>query len=318
MEAFVTTELAGFKIGHETIEESFTGCTVFLCPEKTVASADVRGPAPGSRETALLGLDKPIDHVNAVLLTGGSAFGLGAADGVMRYLAEKNIGYMTPIRPIPLVPSAVVYDLFLGQGQVFPTADSGYAACVNARDNDIAQGNVGAGAGVTVGKWSSPLGLMKSGFGLTSHRRGDLVVGAAAVVNAMGDVVSEDGGVLAGARNPDGGWMVEQDPWRLFPEVPPAQPGTNTTLVVVFTNAQLSKVEANRLAQRAHDGLAIAIRPVHTTHDGDTAFALATGQVRAAFDTVANIAVPLVAEAIRNGVRFSKSVGPLAGLADMA
>ena len=313
----MTIDLAGLKIGHATIEDSFTGCTVILCPEHTVASGDIRGPAPGSREAALLEMDKPISFVHAVLMTGGSAFGLAAADGVMRYLAERGIGHPTPIMPIPLVPAAVVYDLFLGQGQVFPDAETGYLACENARDFDIAQGNVGAGAGVTVGKWSMTGLLMKSGFGLAGERSGELVVGAAAVVNAIGDVVGEDGRVLAGARRPDGGWMVEENPYRVFPDAPPVQPGTNTTLVSVFTNAILDKVETHRLAQRAHDGLAIAIRPVHTTHDGDTTFALATGQVKAGFDEVANMAVPIVAEAIRNGVRHARTVGPLLGLADM-
>ncbi len=308
-------ELAGLMIGHAVEEEFHTGCTVFLCPDGTVAGVDVRGPAPGSREIALLSMDKPIDYVNAILLTGGSAFGLAAADGVMRYLSEKNIGHVTPIKRIPLVPAAVVYDLFLGKGQAFPDSETGYAACLNASDSDIAQGNVGAGAGVTVGKWSGSDGIMKSGFGIASVREDDLVVGAAAVVNAIGDVVEDDGRVLAGARNLEGGWMAEQDPWRRFPDASPVQTGTNTTLVVVYTNARLTKVQANRLAQRAHDGMAIAIRPVHTTHDGDTAFALATCHVEAGFDLVANIGVDIVAEAIRNSVRYATTVGPFPGLA---
>jgi L-aminopeptidase/D-esterase-like protein len=312
----VTIDLAGLKIGHATIEEFFTGCTVFLCPEGTTAGVDVRGPAPGSRETALFGIDKPIHFANAVLLTGGSAFGLAAADGVMRYLAERNIGHPTIIRPIPLVPAAVVYDLFLGQGKAFPTSETGYAACANASDSNIAQGNVGAGAGVTVGKWSATGGIMKGGFGLVSYSEGDLVVGAAAVVNAMGDVVEQDGRVLAGSRNPVGGWMVDSDPFRRFPDAPPVQLGMNTTLVVVYTNAKLTKVEANRVAQRAHDGLAIAIRPVHSTHDGDITFALSTGKIDTGFDVVANIAVEIVTEAIRNAVRNALSVGPIPGLAD--
>jgi len=157
---------------------------------------------------------------------------------------------------------------------------------------------------------------MKGGFGLASHRDGDLVVGAAVVVNAIGDIVESDGRILAGARKPEGGWMVEENPFRRFPDAPPVQLGTNTTLAVVYTNAALNKVEANRLAQRAHDGLAIAIRPVHTTHDGDIAFALATGQVEGGFDAVASFAVDMVAEAIRNSVRQARSVGPILGLAD--
>lgn len=310
----MSIHLAGLKIGHATDETFHTGCTVFLCPPDTVASVDVRGPAPGSRELALLGLDKPIQHVNAVVLTGGSAFGLATADGVMRYLGEKQIGHWTPIRPIPIVPTAVVYDLFFNGGQRLPDADMGYQACLDARETDIPQGNVGAGAGVTVGKWGGFTAPMKGGFGLASVQTDDLIVGAAAVVNAVGDVVNEDGTVLAGAHDGQGGWLVSQNPYRFFPSAPPAQL-TNTTLVLVWTNAKLTKIEANRLAQRAHDGMSIAIRPVHTTHDGDTAFALGTGQVTADFDKIANTAVHMVADAIRQSVRQARSVGIVPGLA---
>jgi L-aminopeptidase/D-esterase-like protein len=307
--------LAGLKIGHATDKKHHTGCTVFLCPPETVASVDVRGPAPGSREAVLLQPDKPIQFIHAVMLTGGSAFGLATADGAMRYLAEHEIGHFTPIRPIPLVPTAVVYDLFMNGGEGLPNADMGYLACQNATDKDVLQGNVGAGAGVTVGKWGGFQTIMKGGFGLSAVEVDGVVVGAGAVVNAVGDVVNEDGSVLAGARTADGRWLVEENPYRKFPQLPSTPVGTNTTLVVLFTNARLSKIEAHRLAQRAHDGFAIAIRPVHTTHDGDTAYALATGQVDASFDLVANVAVEVVAEAIRSGVRLAHSVGMVSGLA---
>lgn len=305
--------LAGLKIGHAADEQYHTGCTVFLCPPETVGGVDARGPAPGSRELTLLELDKPIQTVHAVLLTGGSAFGLAAADGVMRYLGERDIGHWTPIRHIPIVPAAVVYDLFFSQGQRMPDAEMGYQACMNASESEFSQGNVGVGTGVTVGKWGGREGFMKGGFGLASVELEELIVGAAAVVNAIGDVVNDDGSVLAGARQPDGGWQVAENPYRRFAARP--SPLTNTTLVVVWTNATLTKVEANRLAQRTHDGLAIAIRPVHTTHDGDTAFALATGQVEANFDLVANTAVHVTIEAIRNAVRFAGPVGDIPGLA---
>lgn len=302
------------KIGHATA--GYTGCTVFLCPAGTVGGVDVRGPAPGSRETALLELDKPISVVHGLVLTGGSAFGLAVADGVMSYLAEQGIGHPTPIRPIPIVPAGVVYDLFLNQGQRLPDAGMGYAACLAANSEEVAQGNVGAGAGVTVGKWGGFQAMMKGGFGLATVTLDGITVSAAAVVNAVGDVVNTDGTVLAGARSGDGGWLVAQNPYRQFPSRPVANLITNTTLVVVATNGRLTKIETNRLAQRAHDGLAIAIRPVHTTHDGDTAFALATGLVQEApFDLVANIAVEVVAEAVRNGVRHAQSVGEIVGLA---
>jgi L-aminopeptidase/D-esterase-like protein len=306
----------GIKIGHATNLEYHTGCTVFLCPERTIASVDVRGPAPGSRESALLALDKPIEYVNAVVLTGGSAFGLATADGVMRYLGEQGIGHFTPIRPIPIVPAAVVYDLFMGGGEVLPDAEMGYAAALAAAEGNVAQGNVGAGAGVTVGKWGGFGTSMKGGFGVAAVREGDLQVCAAAVVNSVGDIVNSDGSVLAGARAPDGRWKVEEDPYRRMPERPPANLGTNTTLVVVATNAPLNKIGANRLAQRAHDGLALAIRPAHTTHDGDTTFALATGTAdKVPFDLITNMAVEVVGEAIRNGVRHAATVGEFPGLA---
>jgi L-aminopeptidase/D-esterase-like protein len=306
-------QFAGIKIGHATLAEHHTGCTVFLCPPETVASVDVRGPAPGSREAALLQPEKPVSYVNGLVFSGGSAFGLAAADGVMRYCAEQGWGHPTPIRPIPIVPAAIVYDLFLGGGQILPTAELGYKACLAAVADGIPQGNVGAGAGVTVGKWGGPGRVMKGGFGLAQEEIDGVTVAAAAVVNAMGDVVNADGSVLAGARDGDG-WLADRDRYRHFFDSPPA-PLTNTTLVAVATDARLNKIEAQRLAQRAHDGFALAIRPVHTTHDGDTAFALATGGVDADFDLVANVAVEMVAEAIRNGVRHAAGVGAIPGLA---
>lgn len=316
MAPIIPNDLAGVRVGHANHATLPTGCTVFLCPPDTCGGIDVRGPAPGSRETSLFELDKPIEKVNAVVLTGGSAFGLATADGVMRYLAEKGIGHRTPIRPIPIVPAAVVYDLFMTNGEAWPDAEMGYAACLAAAHNEaIAQGNAGAGAGVSVGKWGGPGSPMKGGFGLAMLQMDQVFVAAAAVTNSIGDVVNADGTVLAGARAAGGGWKVAEDPLRRSFRRSELPLGTNTTLMVVITNARLTKPEANRLAQRAHDGLAIAVRPAHTTHDGDVSFALATGQVDAAIDQVANAAVDLVAEAIRNSVRYATTVGECVGLA---
>jgi len=311
----MTYLLAGIKVGHASHPELLTGLTVFLCPEGTVGGVDVRGPAPGTREIALLSPMKSVLTINAVLLAGGSAFGLSAADGVVNYLAERGIGHPTPIKNIPIVSAAIVFDLLLGGGAIFPDAAMAYQACEVAGTGPIEQGNVGAGSGVTVGKWGGPLAMMKGGFGLASHKIGELEVGAAAVVNCIGDVVNDDGTVIAGARDPAGGWLVNSDPWRQFPEMPPANLMTNTTLVVVMTNALMDKVGANRLAERVHDGLAIAIRPTHTTHDGDAAFALSTGKVDAPFDLVGNIAVSAVVKAIQNGVRYAKTAANVPGLA---
>lgn len=312
--------LAGLKVGHATDQAHHTGCTVFLCPPGTVGGVDVRGPAPGSRETALLAPDKSVTTINAVLLTGGSAFGLAAADGVVTYLAERGIGHPTFVRPVPIVAAAVVFDLFLGGGSVLPNAAMGYAACLAAGAEPPAQGNVGAGAGVTVGKWNGFPTMMKGGFGLAGVSIGDLVVSAAAVVNSIGDVVNGDGSILAGARSAGGRWLAADNPFRPFPHPVPGPKasgaGMNTTLVVVMTNATMNKVETNKLAGRAHDGMAIAVRPAHTSRDGDTAFGLATGEVEGfSFDLIANAAVEMTAEAIRNAVRHATAVGNYPGLA---
>jgi L-aminopeptidase/D-esterase-like protein len=309
----------GIRIGHTTVSEHHTGCTVFLCPPNTYGSVDARGPAPGSREFALLAADKPEDKpVNAVVLTGGSAFGLATADGVMRYLAERGIGYPTPITPVPIVPAAVVFDLGFNLGRFRPGPAEGYAACEAAASGAaVGQGNVGAGAGVTVGKWGGFMGAMKGGFGLAEFVVGDLVVAAAAVVNAVGDVVGADGVVLAGARDVERGegWLAERVPLR-YVEWPPAPVwGTNTTLVLVATNAQLSRSELARLSQQAHNGLAIAVRPSHTRHDGDVAFALMTGETAAPPGLVQTMAVEATAEAIRNAVRHASTVEGVPGLA---
>ena len=266
------TRVPGIQVGHATDAEHHTGCSVVLCPPDTVGGVDVRGPSPGSRETALLAPDKHVQDVTAVLLTGGSAFGLAAADGVVRYLEENKLGHWTPRAIVPIVPAAVVYDFFFNDGKRRPDADMGYQACVNARAEEVAQGNVGAGTGVTIGKWAGFEGIMKGGFGTHSDEielgsAGKLVVGAVAVSNCVGDVLNADSSVLAGARAPDGSWFFENDPLQHLAQEPEIPEGTNTTLIVVATNAKLDKVATNRVAEHAHNGLAMAIRPAHTTHD---------------------------------------------------
>jgi L-aminopeptidase/D-esterase-like protein len=215
------------------------------------------------------------------------------------------------------VAAAVVYDLFLSRGDKLPDANMGYEACLNAREDHTAQGNVGAGAGVTLGKWAGPGHFMKGGYGQARVAVDNLVVFAAAVVNSIGDVVAEDGTVIAGARAEDGSWLMERNPMRYVPRLDMPTAGTNTTLVVVGTNARLTKLEANRVAQRAHDGIAIAVRPAHMTHEGDAAFALSTEKVDAPFELVANAAVGMVVEAIRNAVRYADSVDSILAMKDM-
>ncbi len=314
------TQVPGILVGHATDNEHHTGCSVILCPENTVGGVDVRGPSPGSRETALLAPDKHVEDVTAVLLTGGSAFGLAAADGVVRYLEENDLGHWTPRATVPIVPAAVVYDLFFSEGKRRPDAEMGYQACQVAEAEEVAQGNVGAGAGVTVGKWAGFEGIMKGGFGtaaeeivLESGER--LIVGAAAVTNCVGDILNEDGSVLAGARRSDEAWFAEKDPLQHIAREPEIPDGTNTTLIVAASNAALSKLDVNRVAQHAQNGLVMAVRPAHTTHDGDIAFALATGKVEARFDLVAYLTELVVAESIRNSVRHAASLQGIPGLA---
>lgn len=312
-------DFAGIRIGHATRPEHHTGCTVFLCPDGTLGGVDARGPATGSRELDLLAPDKPGEkEVDAVLLTGGSAFGLAAADGVMRYLAERGIGHPTPVRPVPIVPAAVVFDLGLNQAEFLPDAAMGYEACVAAEATGpvIAQGNVGAGAGVLVGKWGGFPYMMKGGFGVAGLNVDGVTVAAAAVVNSVGDVVNEDASVLAGARDPAGGWLAEALPLRYVAEPVLPPPGTNTTLVVVVTNARLTRGELTQLAHQANYGIAVAVRPSHTRHDGDVAFTLATGRVDAPVNLVNNMTVAVVSEAIRNGVRHATGILGIPGLAE--
>jgi L-aminopeptidase/D-esterase-like protein len=307
------TSVPGFKVGHYTDSKAMTGCTVILCPPKTRASCEVRGNSPGSRELALLAPEKSMQEVHAVLLTGGSAFGLGAADGVMRWLEEHDIGYQTPWAKVPIVPAAVVFDLNVGSSAVRPDAVAGYKACEAASGGPIEEGIVGAGTGATIGKWMGFEFRMKGGLGSASVRTGSLVVGALAVVNSVGDVVGENGKVLAGARSANGEFLGEREQFRLLARGKVLE-DTNTTLAVAATNANFTKLELFRIAQRIHDGLARTIVPVHTSYDGDVSFALSCGDVQADLDHVAEIAAQLTAEAIRRAVKAARSVSGIPGL----
>jgi len=298
-----------FRIGHWTDPHNLTGCTVILCPPGTHGSCDVRGASPGSRETALLSPEKTVDEVHAVLLAGGSAYGLAAADGVMKYLSERGIGYRTPWAIVPIVPAAVIFDLAVGANNVYPTRGSGYAACIDAgaRNDWGLRGPVGAGTGATVGKWAGPDSRMDGGLGISTSGSGDVEVVAVAVVNAVGDIIDGDGKIIAGARGTNGEFLAAKDPsvgLSIFR--PPL--GMNTTLVAVVTNAALSKLQLCRIAERMHDGLARAIVPSHTSHDGDTTFALACGNVAAPIDLAAELAVLATAEAIRDAVRHTAAL----------
>lgn len=273
------TALAGLKVGHFTDARRPTGCTVVLCEQGAVAGVDVRGGSPGTRETDLLRPDNLVEKVHAVLLAGGSAFGLDAAGGVMRWLDERGHGHPVGPARVPIVPAAVIFDLWLGDARVRPDADAGYAACRAASAAPPAQGNVGAGAGATVGKLFGIERAMKGGVGSAVITVGAVTVAALVVVNAVGDVVDpESGDPIAGARTPDGRRLLRAALAIERGELPERHlAGMNTTIGVIATDAVLTKAQAGKLAAMAHDGLARTTRPSHTPADGDTLFALATG-----------------------------------------
>lgn len=276
------TAVPGLLVGHDTDPRRPTGCTVVLCPAGATAGVDVRGAAPGTRETDLLAPENTVSQVHGVLLSGGSAFGLDAAGGVMRWLEEHGHGFAVGPLRVPIVPGAVIFDLLVGDGRIRPDAESGYRACVNATAAPVAQGCVGAGTGATVGKLFGPARAMKGGVGSAAVQVGPWVVGALVVCNAIGDVVDpHTGQLMAGARtSPDSLSLVDTVQAQLRGACGHgALAGGNTTIGVVGCNARLSKAQARRLAQVGHDGWARTIRPVHTPMDGDTLFSLATAQV---------------------------------------
>ena len=273
------TDIEGLEVGQHTLSERLTGCSVVLARAGAVAAVDVRGAAPGTRETDLLDPSNLVEQVHAVVLSGGSAFGLDAATGVVRWLDEQGIGFVTPYGRVPIVPAAVLFDLTLGDPAIRPDAQAGYAACLNASAQAPAQGNVGAGAGASVGKLFGMQRAMKGGIGSASVRVGGVTVGALVACNALGDVINPDTGeLIAGARHDSGQGLCDTRR-SLLAGVPPLPilAGTNTTIGVIATDAKLNKAQAQRLAQIGHDGLARSINPVHTLSDGDTLFALSTG-----------------------------------------
>ncbi len=274
------TDVLGLEVGHFTDTRRPTGCTVIIAREGAVAGVDVRGAAPGTRETDLLHPSNLVDRVHAVLLSGGSAWGLDAAAGVMRWLEENNIGLPVGFGLVPIVPAAVLFDLPVGDFKIRPDASAGYQACAATSRAAPAQGNVGAGAGALVGKMFGLARAMRSGIGTASITVDGITVGAIIACNAMGDIVDPaTGAVIAGARTLDGHSLLDSRAALLAGEGPkPVLAGTNTTIGVIATDAVLTKAQAHRLAVVAHDGLARSINPVHTMSDGDTLFALGTGK----------------------------------------
>jgi L-aminopeptidase/D-esterase-like protein len=300
------TDVPGIRVGHWTDRRAATGCTVVLCEKGAVGGVDVRGGAPGTRETDLLRPGTLVQGIHAVLLTGGSAWGLDAAGGVMRYLEERGVGWTYGARPVPVVVGAVLYDLRLGRSDVRPDAEAGYRACKAARAGAVVEGSVGAGTGATVGKVLGMEHCLKGGLGTASEAlpcdEGGLVVGALVAVNCFGEVVNPASGqVIAGPRAEGGGFVSTVDVLKEGKQAPWGS--ESTTLAVVATNARLTKEYACRLASVAHDGLARTIRPLHTVGDGDIVFTMATGQV-----AVEALAARAVERAVLKAVREARGL----------
>jgi len=303
--------VAGLSVGHFTDSRRPTGCTVVLCPQGAVAGVDVRGAAPGTRETDLLKPDNMVEQVHAILLTGGSAFGLDAAGGVMRWLDERGFGLQVGALRVPIVPAAVLFDLWVGDARIRPDAQAGYLACQAARTDAPAQGNFGAGAGCSVGKLFGTERCMKGGIGTASMKVGAITVGALIAVNATGDIIDPaDGRVIAGTRGDDGRPRSATQAIARGELPARAIAGMATTIGVIATDALLTKAQANKLATMAHDGLARCIDPVHTMADGDTLFALATGASGRSGDmTVLGAMAALVTtRAVLNAVRAAQGL----------
>lgn len=317
------TDIPGIKVGNATHLEGITGCTVVICPKGAVGGVDQRGGAPGTRETDLLHPMHLVEKAHAILLTGGSAFGLDAASGVMSYLEDNKIGFNVGVTHVPIVPGAVIFDLLIGDHKVRPDAAMGRAACEAASDGPVEQGSVGAGTGACVGSILGPSTQTKGGLGTASiDLGGGVVVGALVVVNCFGDVVDPaNGQIVAGLRKSAKSQEFADTLKTMKGFVGTAAlrfAARNTVIGVVATNAKLTKEQTNKVAQMAQDGLARAIRPAHTLQDGDTVFALATGQKAADVNVVGAYAAEAFAQAILNGIRYATSLGGRPAIRDFS
>ncbi len=307
------TDIKGIKVGHAVSEEGATGCTAILCEKGAVAGVDVRGGGPASRETELLKPVNSIQEIYCVMLSGGSAYGLAAGDGAMQYLEEKNVGFDVGVGVVPIVCGASLFDLVVGDPKVRPDKAMGYAACkASETDEDPAEGNVGAGAGATVGKFLGADRMMKSGLGIYAVQIGEVQCAAVVAVNALGDVVDAAGNMVAGLLSEDKSQMVSSLDV-MYEEIGQARNvfSGNTTIGCIITNAKLTKDQANKLSSIAHNGYAKAIRPVHTSADGDTIFVMATGEVEVGPDSLGALATEVMAKAIQ---RAAKKAEPAFGL----
>jgi len=314
------TAVPGITVGHYSDLDAITGCTVVRCPPRTVGAVDVRGGAPGTRETDLLQAHALVSEVTAIVLSGGSAFGLAAADGVMRWHVERGLGYQSRSGVVvPIVPAAILFDLTIGRQRVWSYADAGYEACDSATAEPVAMGSVGAGAGARIAAIRGNERASKGGLGSAAVELPDgLIVAALMAVNAAGNVIDKDGRVIAGLRSADGARFVSvlESMVALMNDAPEIGANESTVIGLVATNGALSKAQATKVAQMAQDGVARAVNPAHTMFDGDTIFALATGAVPADATVVGAYAAETVAAAIRRAVRHATTLGGVRAIAD--
>jgi len=308
--------LSKIKIGHYTNLDLGTGCTVILPPKENVATASVRGASPGTREIALLSPEKKISTINALVLTGGSAYGLGCAHGVMESLAEHNIGYYTDYGLVPIVPAAVIFDKNIGDSNAYPTDKNAKAALKDSKYNNKTMGNVGAGTGATVGKWMGMQSAMKSGVGISEKVYENVRVTVLTVVNAATDILDKTGKILAGAISPDNHFYAEHDPLIRWKE-PKVGLAENTVLCAVMVNAKLTKQQVYYISEHAHYGIARRVDPSHTSYDGDVVFAMSIPEVECNIDLLASMVINTVEESIISGVTAANGLFGLKAVKDL-
>lgn len=312
------TDVEGIKVGHSDSSEGMTGCTVIICEEGATGGVDVRGSAPGTRETDLFKAEKMVDKVHGVVLSGGSAFGLEAASGVMKYLEERDIGFDVGVTKVPIVASAVIFDLNIGNHKIRPDSSMGYEAAKSASNKESRQGCIGCGMGATVGKILGPENSMKSGLGSATIKLGNLVVSAIVAVNSFGDIYDyENNRQIAGVYDYKNNKMLNT--YNIMKNKKKALEFSmkNTTIGVVATNAKLNKGEANKVAQMAHNGFAKSINPIHTMLDGDTIFTMATNKIEADINLIGTMAAEAMSQGITNAIYFSKGYENILSFQDL-
>lgn len=312
------TDVPGIKVGHEQSVEGMTGCTVILCDKGAVAGVDVRGSAPGTRETDLLSPEKLVDKVHGIVLSGGSAFGLDACSGTMKCLEERDIGFDVGVTKVPIVCGAVIFDLNIGNHKIRPDYQMGYNACLNASAVENRQGNIGCGMGATVGKILGPENAMKSGLGSASIKIGDVWVAAIVAANSYGDVCDyKTNQLLAGVIDNNSKTLLNTYELMKSDGKTAGFPMRNTTIGVVATNALLTKAYANKVAQMGQNGLARSINPIHTMLDGDTVFTMSTGEIEADVNLIGTLASEVMSMAITNAIKHAESYNGIIAWKDL-